>query len=350
MIGFLLSLFACEAGSALPFGSTAADCAACHPEEADAWARSRHAQAAASPVFAAMLPEVEASWGSFARSTCETCHAPGFGVDDGIGCVACHAAVGNHGARDGRLAVDLDAPLSGPLGLAAGAAHTSVPRGLLTDDTLCATCHTVTGPGLLAEDTEGEIRISPEADATCVGCHAPAVDDGPLTPGTPARPRHDHRYVGVDPPWELDPTDAEAAAASEALLARALTMRVDAAVGRTLVVTNTGAGHRVPTGVSFLRDVWVDVDDGAAETTVLRLGDQPTHGGVPVPLLVDADAVQRGSLASGESATAALPAAGPLVLHLRARALRLDVLTALGLDDLAALQPVHELATLEVPG
>ncbi len=340
----VLAVFACAPDAALPFGSTAEDCASCHVAHGDEWAASRHGQSTGSPVFQAMLPAVEDAWGGFARKTCEGCHAPGHGGDTTIGCVSCHAADGNHAERDGKLAVDLTEPLSGPFGLGAGEAHTTIDRGFLDDSALCATCHTVTGPELLVEDTMAELAASDLADRSCVDCHLPVVGARALTPETAPRVSHDHRMVGVDPPWDTDPTDPVAAEATRALLASALTLRVEAG---EVVVTNTGGGHRVPTGVSFLRDLWVDADGIDGTTTLLRLGDQPTHGGVDVPLLVDADAVRHGSLASGESARATLPAATTAV-HLRARAVRLDVLDALDLSALAETLPVHEIATVTV--
>lgn len=331
----VLTLWAC-AEPALPYGAASASCASCHPDHAAEWAGSGHGSSASSPVFTAILPRVEAAWGGFARDTCEGCHAPGARGDEGldpddIGCVSCHAAVGNHGAADAALAVDLSQPLAGPLGAAAVPtdAHTSVDRGFLTSPDLCGTCHEVTGPGLLVEDTLGEYAASPSAEAGlgCVDCHAPVVPDRPSTPYTPARTSHDHRFVGV-----------------AGLLPGALSLTV---TDTGVTVTNLVGGHSVPTGVSWLRDVWVDVDGQAAP--LLRLGDQPLADGVPVALITDADEVRPGGLAAGEAVTVAWPegVTSPVTVHLRARAVRPEVLDALGLDaDTDALDAVYELATV----
>lgn len=296
----ILLLVAClGVHDALPYGTTAEDCALCHADHAVEWEASAHARGASSTVFQAMLPEVEAAWGTFARQTCEQCHAPGHGGDEAIGCVSCHAAVGNRGERDGRLAIDLLQPLAGPREVTNGA-HTVAPRDFTTSDSMCRTCHVVTGPGLLIETTESA------ADGTlCLDCH-----------------QTDHTFRGFD---------AE-------LLAQSLAVRIDVLQdgSRELVVTNTSAGHRVPTGVSFVRDLWAEVD---GEPGILRIGDQPLRGGVPVALLTDADEVRVGSLAPGEEARMRIGAGS--VARLRGRPYRLDLLDALGLDE--ELSPILEI-------
>lgn len=337
----LLVLIGCTiAPDALPLGSTAEDCGACHVSHFDEWASSSHGQSAASPVFSALLPRVEAAWGAQARDTCAGCHAPGHGGDAAIGCVACHAAVGNHATRDGQLAVDLSAPLAGPLGAATVAtdAHTSAPRALLTDAVLCGTCHEVTAPEILEERTFSEHEAE-GAQETCVDCHAQPVGQRPLVEGGGARASRDHGFVGFDPPWD-DPGDPDAAAATQALLARALSLQVEVAAdgSRDVVVTNVGATHHVPTGAAFLRDIWVEVDG----VRVLSLGDQPTRAGAPVALLTDADAITERSLAPGESVRAALPR-GASRVALLGRALRPDVEDAL---ELRIALPTHTIAAV----
>ena len=350
----LVAALGCGAPSdALPFGAESDACGSCHAELYAEWAGSPHARSAESPVFQALLPEVEAAWGALARDTCEGCHAPVDAPDAAVGCVMCHAAVGNHAVRDGAVAIDLEAPLAGPLGAASAetAAHGSVARGYLTDSASCGTCHEVSGPGLFVEHTFAEFTASPAAASgkTCLDCHAPVVGPRPSTDATPSRTSRDHRYVGVDPPWGADaPTAAAAAAATLALYREALTLRVErVGEAREVVVTNVGAAHAVPTGVSFLRDVWVDLTvDGVAQVDpVLRLGADPLRDGVPVALPTDADAMRSTSLVPGESARARLPA-GALVVTLRARAIEPAILVRLGLDDLVDEQPTHDIATV----
>jgi hypothetical protein len=258
--------------------------------------------------------------------------------------VSCHAAVGNTAEHGGRLLVDLDRPVAGPTGATApGSPHASRRGDFLTSPSLCGTCHEVVGPGLFDEPTLAEYRASglPAIGATCVSCHMPDVE----TPTGP--PRRSHRLAGVDPPWGASPrAAAEAAERTRALLADALALWIEPhAGGATVIVENAGAGHAVPTGVSFLRDVWIDgraVDANGVEThhrRALSLGAQLLHEDREVALITDADRVEPRGLALGEHASVeiALPAgaARPVLVEatLRARAIREDVLTALELTD-----------------
>jgi hypothetical protein len=346
-------------GDALPLGDDAESCGGCHEEHRDQWRGSAHARSARSPVFRALLPEVERAWGAPARRRCEGCHAPEHSSDEGIGCLSCHAAVGNHAERDGRLAVDPTRPLAGSLpDPQPTLAHRSEPRGFLGSPSLCGTCHELTGPALVEEPTLSEYRASPQAAAsiTCADCHLP--DDGvrPVSnDATRARPTTSHRFVGFDPPWGAPPEEAAAAAArTRALLATALSLELAPAEGGVeVVVTNVGAGHAVPTGATTLRDLWVDVEvDGEpVAPRVLRLGDRPMAGDHPVALLTDADRVAKGSLPPGASRRVFVPAAADaaVVARLRGRAVRDEVLEALGLGHRRGEVPTLEIAAARRP-
>lgn len=322
--------------------SSTASCTSCHTDHGAEFARSRHAAATRSPVFEAMLPRVEASWGSLARARCESCHAPPHGDDQAIGCVSCHAAVGNRGAHDGRIVLDVDAPVLGSIGVTA-APHATRTSGLLGASDLCASCHEVSGPNLFVEHTGSEHALAVEQTGApaCARCHVPAGADAPIANGGIARARHDHRFVGVDPAWEGDDAArAEAAEASRALVSAALELRF---VDGTLELENVGAAHAVPTGVTFFRDLWVDLvvthADGRVErlARVITLGDRPMRGTAPVALPTDADHVEENRLAPFEIRRVAL---APDVTHaeatLRMQPFRTDALEALGIDPARA--------------
>lgn len=344
---WLLWLAGCEPPQGLPLGSRAGECAPCHAEIHEAWSASRHGQSGGSPVFQALLPHVERSWGLTSRERCVACHQPGHGGDASVGCVSCHGAVGNRGEFNGALEIDLDAPLAGPSPAAHQDAHRTAPRPLLTSASLCGTCHEVHGPGLLEEPTLTEYRASPfAAEDSCLSCHR--------TPGPDL-----HRFLGVDPPWGAPPAEAaRAAEESRKLWARALHMEVIYKSGKTLVrLENRGAGHAVPTGVVFLRDVWVDAfwEDAAGTRfevpRLMELGALLERGGQPVALVTDADRVTPRGLAPGEGREVEVP--GPqgaraplrLVATLKARAVRASAMSALGLEREDAQVPELHIAT-----
>jgi hypothetical protein len=110
----------------------------------------------------------------------------------------------------------------------------------------------------------------------------------------------------------------------------------------------------VPTGVAFFRDVWVDVeraeDAFPLRARVITLGDQPLREGSPVALVTDADGVERRRLAFGEvrAVDVEVPDGVELDVVLRARAFRVEVIEALGLQARADEVPLLEIARLRV--
>lgn len=329
---------------ALPGGAGASDCATCHADQHAQWSSSPHAASGRTEVFRAMLPRAEKAWGTAARDACVRCHSPMHGPDEGISCVSCHAAVGNTAEHSGRLVVDLERPLAGPFDDPVPTdAHGSRPGELLRSPSLCGTCHEVLGPGLFVEPTMTEYRESGlgRIGTGCVDCHMPEIDDAPVGPGGPTRPRRSHRFAAFEPPQ----------------LAGALALWVDTdGAAPEVVLENAAAGHAVPTGISFVRDLWVDVriTDAAGRSVerprVLELGSVPMRGDERVALPTDADHIERRTLALGEHASAVIDVEGltpPLEVEavLRARPVREDVLQALDLGHLAGEPMEVERAT-----
>lgn len=338
-LAVVLLLAGCGGATGLPHGADAASCGTCHAAQHAGWSRSRHAQSLGSPVFIALLPRVEAAWGRAARDRCVTCHSPGHGGDDSIGCVACHGAIGNRGEANGALVVDLEAPLASRSRVVTNDAHTVRPRGLLGSAALCGTCHEVHGPGLFDERTLSELR-SGEGEDSCVACHEATS----------------HRFAGVDPAWDGDVDQrAEADEAARTLWAKALELDLQA-TGNDVSVTLTNPGrHAVPTGVAVLRDVWVDLEvNDLVVPRVVDLRARVLREDTPVALLTDATRLEEGALRPGESRrfTWTRPAAASQGLSvravLRARAFRDEVLDALDLGARRGEVTTHVVAVREV--
>ena len=333
---------------ALPYGADNETCASCHVSQGESFARSAHGQSAESPVFRGLLPHVEEAWGDEGRRQCVGCHSPSHlpvearaEAHPGIACVSCHAAIGNRGTRDGRLVIDLNAPLDGPFGDGQSPAHRSQSRGFVSDAQLCLTCHELTGPELFVESSAAEYARAVERvnAPRCVECHMPALEPGPIALGSETlRPRRSHAFVGPTPPVQTDGESlAEYAASLRTLFGDErvlleLTREDDVLLAR---LTNARLGHDLPTGSAFLRSLRVDVsfDHGAEVRGVIELGDVPMRDGAPRALPTDADRIEHVRIAPGESREAriSIPEGAHLArAALSLRAYRETVLDALG--------------------
>jgi hypothetical protein len=352
LIGMLVLVVGCRASlsEALPYGADNASCASCHVAQGEDFARSAHDQSAQSPVFNSLLPHVDAAWGSLARARCESCHAPvhlppseQHDAHGGIQCVSCHAAIGNRGTGDGRLVLDLNAPLDGPFGDGQSPAHASQSRGFVSDAQLCLTCHEVTGPQLFVESSAAEYAQAVERvnAPQCIDCHMPSLEPGSIALGSDrVRPRRSHTFVGPTPPERVDADSLAAHGESlRSLFGHDRVLLELEREGDALVVslTNARLGHDLPTGSAFLRTLRVDVHfDLDAESVdareVIVLGDQPFAGESPRALPTDADRIAHVRIAPGEteSARVAIPSGARRALAtLSLRAYRASVLDAL---------------------
>ncbi|MDC0718974.1 multiheme c-type cytochrome [Nannocystis bainbridge] len=143
------------------------ECAACHAEVADAWARSRHHAAFTNDEF-------QRSYAREPTPFCRDCHAPArprMPAADaellGVGCLDCHGGPGT-------------------IVTAAIRAGSDAPHVLRRDPAFptraCAPCHEFDFPdgsaqarGTMMQTTMREHQRSPHADRSCADCHMPAA-------------------------------------------------------------------------------------------------------------------------------------------------------------------------------
>jgi len=242
-------------------------------------------------------------------------------IDEGTGCLFCHRVdkVENAGATAGANAsVDVslaDRPLYpgedssfAALRAVAGRRNRARPDvhaasfsdPVHADSKLCASCHEEFAPGTGAyiTDTYQEWAASsfnapndPVHNRTCLDCHmhADVTAIGKDVPGrsTDGGPMEDnvlsHAFIGAQ--YHLVGLRSQQAADETlALLRTSATLAVSAPASDRLTVrvTNVGAGHDLPTGVSDFREMWLDVTaTDASGRVVLSSGDLDGAGNVP---------------------------------------------------------------------
>jgi hypothetical protein len=219
---------------------------------------------------------------------------PANALTEGVGCVTCHAYTGLPEVGAAALSDfmnDFDnsgttyyGPLLNPT---ESPAHLSAKSGTLGNapETLCINCHNVffdtnqdgaivAGEDLILQNTsfEHDEQYRLQRNETCVDCHMPQKANGPAAdgpgapPGVPQdRELHHHGFPGADFPIDDADNDVQLGL-REALLKQAATMEVlntQFVNGQTVTfsvnITNTKAGHNLPTGFAFLRQMWVEV-------------------------------------------------------------------------------------------
>ncbi len=299
----------------------ASDCAQCHAAIYEQWSQSMHAHALTSPVTIAQVNLVNAT--TFAEVDqpdpylfCNNCHGPVGArltgqatlpltpstrpaiplVTEGVSCTVCHQFNGEAKAGQGGLRSFNNSLRPGRIffgGIADPAGnvyHQSQPAKLFNQpDLICKNCHTVSfdrnqdgqiekGVDLILQTIYTEWERYREAGGTqsCVSCHMPLVDgatrvaEAAAIPGqqdyaAPPRQLHNHSFVGVDYSLDTVAQNDPQREARAALLRQTAKIVVDSAqieednLRFKVSVTNSGAGHNIPGGFSFARQMWLEV-------------------------------------------------------------------------------------------
>ena len=288
----------------------AGDCAECHKTQEQDWRGSIHSRAHHDGIYRAFAELAHKEAGEETYLFCTACHAPGavaageqpvppggkekatFLTDEGVSCEVCHLtsevrAVHAGGGGNASLLFTPGEVRFGPLKDPSDeASHQNVFSPLHQRSEFCSACHTLLHPhnGLVIENTYEEWRKGPyaAADIQCQDCHMRTVEQalevartmksiqvpGIAAEGMKPRPDvHAHRFVGAN--TNADDTGGSAGHAAEALArlkgAATLALRLPetATPGKTLEVvvevTNISAGHAIPTSITELRQVWIDL-------------------------------------------------------------------------------------------
>lgn len=306
------------------------DCSTCHARQVEEFDGSFHSRSHRDPFYRAFAELARVEAGAETYAWCSGCHAPAGVVaglipekrDEelpeaalaGVQCDVCHQVSELTGAsgpwkEPGNASIVL-APGKVKSSIRAeiqvNPNHTVARREFLESAEFCASCHTVIHPrnGLRLEHTYDEWRSSVYAEKgiQCQDCHMRTVEQSidvarmlerVTVTGTTSemsakeREIHPHYFVGGNSDAErltgsaLHATIAEARLKSAATLALTVAERSSNASGLRIevAVTNIGAGHALPTSLTELREMWVElVVRDVAGNELHRSGALDEHG------------------------------------------------------------------------
>ena len=260
-------------------------CGQCHATQYQAWQKSAHAHAAVDPMVRFGASVESSSVGPQFSRLCAGCHDPvsaragdtTLGSGRGVTCLGCHDTerLLQAGGNADLLAMTYDWTQT-------HATRASAALPTLRDPRFCGACHQqyVPGTGLAAIGTLREYDSSPFSGSfggpatLCVDCHAP------LGAGNVA----DHAMVGGNVYLASQVTGDDAMAALEqSNLHQAIGLTAQSLNGAvTVTVRNRSAGHSFPTGVTDIREPWVELQAVDAQGKVVaRYGGPQADGALP---------------------------------------------------------------------
>lgn len=300
----LVALFA-SAGSAsavlpnVPSSSFApAEECGCHAALLTQWSTSMHAKAITDPLYLYKLEQANKATDGALGPFCNGCHTPigvmsgeAIGADmskasavakEGVTCDFCHQIKGTAGPL-GNTSVDItaDAVKRAQFKDAVSPAHATEYSAFHETAEFCGNCHNVDHPvngmHLEATYTEWKEGSYSKDGIKCQDCHmTPGPGVTKPNPGKAAAmgPEREHIYtmtfVGGNAGLG-DPVLAEQRLQAAATLDLAIEDVVAAGSKAALktTITNVGAGHYLPTGLTEFRQMWLEVKATDAAGTEL---------------------------------------------------------------------------------
>jgi len=263
-------------------------CAVCHPEHYKEWQTSMHAYAIADPIFQTLSKIGQEKTNHELDQFCLKCHTPlgsllgetkaGFDFANlsplakaGVSCEVCHSL---KSIRRGEGVTDFYAddiqrgPILNPV---ANSFHESDFRGVYKGSDFCSGCHQVKSPDFsfdletTSDEWSKSSYVVPAIE--CQTCHMPAYTGKAAVDGPVREVIHRHTFIGVDYPLIDFPGKQETIERVKNLLENSATLTVQAPDEVSpqanfqvkVAIHNTFAGHNLPTGATFERQMWLEV-------------------------------------------------------------------------------------------
>lgn len=290
-----------------------------------------HAFGGVDPLMLAMSELAKEEAGDEVGASCRECHSPALVRQqrwlaagnvpseqhpledlemDGVNCDVCHSISIVPPVGDIAFLHDVDPrgpKLAGISTPTRNSFHESLEDDSFRTSIQCASCHQVNasnGTGLENTHKEWEGSVLSGMGIECQDCHMPAYQGRAAVDG-PTRTVHRHLMVGPDYAYEPF-RGVDLAAQKEAIRTLMRNAVVaDLTVPPTLppsgdftarvTVTNAFTGHAIPSGVSFAREMWIElVVRDASNRVIHSSGELLPNGDLPAdPDLVKFGAVMR---------------------------------------------------------
>ncbi len=296
-------------------------CGQCHSRQYKGWKGSMHSNAFKDPIFQALWAIGEKATNGRFKNHCSGCHTPigtinktvkfdpnkglhgGFTADPiaekGVSCDVCHSITGTNFSRtktmehgNGSFIIDPSDIKRGSLKNASSPAHKTAYSPLHTSSQFCGNCHNIFHPvnNFPIERTYDEWKYSIYAQKgiQCMDCHMVSVETAKRVADELKRPSelrnsdtgglaavggpyrkvvHDHQFVGgnavVTSALSGKKNDNYKAAIKRLQSVASLKMFVEPGkygLHKLKVrVTNERAGHNLPTSLTEVRQIWVEV-------------------------------------------------------------------------------------------
>lgn len=283
-------------------------CGGCHNDIYQQWKGSLHHLALKDQIYLAMAEEglkgITIKDEVEEAESCQKCHTPlgyisGYPVktsDDikkiseiaaqGVQCDYCHSITGAYKIYNAHYNYepgngDSDPGIKrGPLGDSDSDFHKTAYSEFHTKSEICGTCHDVKHVvyGTPLETTFEEWKAGPysKQGIQCQGCHMYQRPGHPATGSTPrdknpgiaayGGPQREHifthYFVGGNSVIPAAGKNNARAGMAEERLKNAVDLKIDGKMsGDDIIIriTNTGAGHDIPTGLTNVRQVWLKV-------------------------------------------------------------------------------------------
>ncbi len=266
-------------------------CASCHDTIFKQWRSTMHSYAFVDPFYWAEAELAGREAGEKVRNFCHSCHSPG-GVltgkipadgnkasptaKAGVFCDFCHTVKKSTGIGNASYFVETGTTKRGPYKDSFSPYHETEYSELHTKAEFCGMCHDVIHPfnGLPIEQTYTEWKEGPysKKGIVCQDCH---MTPGPQVtkpyPGVVALggPEREHwwthhtaganvfmsRYLGNEDTAKLAEERLKSAARID--IVQTTKFRNKAAI--KIKITNIGAGHKIPTGLTEARQMWIEL-------------------------------------------------------------------------------------------